>query len=185
MAQTKYIASGGLAFEEEKDMEKLEKLARDGWRFEKFYFMGYKLKKSSPEELQFAIDYRKGADSDYFAYFEEAGWKHEGTSGDYIHLFSAQKGTAPIYTDKPSILEKYENEKRSMGKAAFITLLINIVIAAVFYFFTTLPMFSMNEFTIKIVFSVVQTLALIVLVFTGVPFLGYLYRVRKWRRSEL
>jgi len=130
MAKTKYVASGGLAFEEEKDMEKLANLAREGWIFERFYFMGYMLKKSAPKDIQYAIDYRKGADSDYFAYFEEAGWKHEGTTGDSIHLFSAPKGIAPIYTDKMSVLEKYESEKRSMGKAAFFSLLINICIAA-------------------------------------------------------
>lgn len=185
MAQTKYIASGGLAFDEEKDMEKLEKLAREGWVFDRFYFMGYKLKKTSPKEIQYAIDYRKGVDRDYFAYFEEAGWKYEGTSGDYIHLFSAPKGIAPIYTDHTTILEKYESEKRSMGKAAFITLLLNIAIAALFYFFTTLPIFSTNESTIKIVFAILQTITLIFLVFCGLPFLGYLYKVRKWRRSSL
>jgi hypothetical protein len=185
MAQTKYIASGGLAFDEEKDMEKLEKLARKGWVFDRFYFMGYKLKKSAPKDVQYAIDYRKGTDSDYFAYFEEAGWKQEATSGDYIHLFSAPKGVAPIYTDKTSILEKYESEKKSMGKAAFIALLINIVILAFFYFFTTLPTFSTNEFTIKTVFAILQILGIIILVFTGLPFLGYLYRVRKWRKSSL
>lgn len=185
MRKTKYIASGGLAFEEEKDMEKLAKLARKGWIFDRFSFMGYQLKKSSPKELQYAIDYRKEVDGDYFAYFEEAGWKHEGTSGEYIHLFSAPKGAATIYTDRTSILEKYEIEKKSMGKAAFIALLINAGIAAVFYFLTTLPVFSTNESTIKIVFAIIQMLAMIVLVFTGLPFLGYVYRVNKWRKSSL
>ncbi|OCA87779.1 hypothetical protein A8F94_08010 [Bacillus sp. FJAT-27225] len=185
MAKTKYVASGGLAFEEEKDMEKLENLARKGWTFDKFYFLGYKLKKSSPQDLQYAIDYRKEADQDYFAYFAEAGWRHEGSSGDYIHLFSAPKGTAPIYTDKPSILEKYENEKSSMGKAALITLLINICIAAVYSFVITLDFFHTYESTIKIVFAIVQLLAVICLVFTGLPYLGYVYRVKKWRNSGL
>jgi hypothetical protein len=63
-------------------------------------------------------------------------------------MFSSAKGVATIYTDNATILEKYESEKRSMGKAALITLLINVVIASFFYLFTTLPIFSTNESTI-------------------------------------
>ncbi|ALC89270.1 hypothetical protein AM500_05325 [Bacillus sp. FJAT-18017] len=185
MARTKYITSGGLAFDEEKDMEKLGELAQEGWIFDKFYFLGYKLKKSSPQDLQYAIDYRKGADQDYFAYFEEAGWKHEGSSGDYIHLFSAPKGTAPIYTDKPSILEKYENEKKSMGKAALITLLINICIVVAYNFVASLEIFNSNEMIIKSVFALLQLVGVICLVFTGLPYLGYMYKVSKWRKSGI
>lgn len=182
MAQTKYISSGGLAFDEEKDMEKLADLARKGWVFEKFSFLGYKLRKSSPVELQFALDYRKEADEDYFAYFEEAGWKHEGTTGGYIHLFSAPKDIAPIYTDQSSILEKYQIEKKSMGKAALLMLFVNIALAAVFYLFTTASFYQPYETPIKLTFTIIETLALIGLIFTGLPYLGYVYRVIKWKR---
>ena len=182
MAQTKYIASGGLAFDEEKDMRKLADYARKGWVFEKFSFMGYKLEKSSPVELQYALDYRKEADEDYFAYFDEAGWKHEGTSGGYIHLFSAPKGIAPIYTDKSTILEKYQNEKKWMGKAALLMLLVNIALAVAFYFVTSGAYYQANDTTITITFAILQVLGLICLIFTGLPYLGYVHRVRKWRK---
>lgn len=182
MAQTKFILSGGLAFDEEKDMKKLADLAQKGWVFEKFSFMGYKLKKSSPAEVQYALDYRKEADEDYFAYFEEAGWRHEGTAGEYIHLFSAPKGIAPIYTDQSSILEKYQIEKKSMGKAALWMLFVNIALAAVFYLFTTASFYQTYDTPIKLTFTIIQSLALICLIFTGLPYLGYVYRVRKWKR---
>jgi hypothetical protein len=179
------MASGGLAFDEEKDMEKLAGFARKGWVFERFSFMGYKLKKSTPVELQYALDYRKDADEDYFCYFEEAGWKHEGTSGNYIHLFSAPKGIAPIYTDQASILEKYQIEKKWMGKAALWMLVLNIAIAAVFYSLTTASFYQANDTAIKVTFAVLQVLGLICLIFTGLPFLGYMYRVKKWRKEKI
>jgi hypothetical protein len=177
MGETKYLPSGGLAFSEETDMKKLERLAREGWAFDRFSFMGFKLKKTEPQEIQYAMDYRKGADSDYFAFFEEAGWRHEGSFGEYIHLFSAPIGMAPIFTEKVSILEKYQMEKKSMGKAALVSLLFNIAVAVVLFFLQ-----DANEL-IKSGFVILQGLTLIGLVFTGLPFLGYLYKVRKWKRT--
>ena len=43
MSRTKYLMSGGLAFSEQKDMEKLSKLSSEGWHVRKFSFLGYTL----------------------------------------------------------------------------------------------------------------------------------------------
>ncbi|MFD1852244.1 hypothetical protein [Oceanobacillus bengalensis] len=45
MRQTQYIMSGGLAFSEDKDMEKLRRYSLDGWHVSDFKFMGYTLEK--------------------------------------------------------------------------------------------------------------------------------------------
>ena len=45
MRQTKYITSGGLAFSEDKDMEKLRRFSLKGWHVSGFKFMGYTLEK--------------------------------------------------------------------------------------------------------------------------------------------
>ena len=45
MKQTKYITSGGLAFSEDNDMEKLRRYSLKGWHVSDFKFMGYTLER--------------------------------------------------------------------------------------------------------------------------------------------
>lgn len=176
MEQTKYIMSGGLAFDEEKDMKKLEQHALDGWIFDRFAFMGYHLRKAESQELQYSLDYRKDPDPDYFAYFNEAGWKHEGTAENYIHLFSAPPGTAPIYTDRDSLVEKYSNEKTRMGKGALVMLASTIFIQIVLF---VISFFSNLGGTVNTIMNILFVLSLIGLVFTFMPYLGYSYKLNK------
>ena len=179
MGQTKYMMSGGLAFDEEKDMEKLERLAREGWIFDRFAFMGYRLRKAEGQEIQYSLDYRKDADPDYFAYFKEAGWKHEGSAENYIHIFSAPSGTAPIYTDSDSLVEKYSNEKTRMGKGALIMLAATLSIIAVLFVISYFSLFSGIEETVNIIIWILFVFSLIGLVFTFLPYLGYAYKLNK------
>ncbi|WNF23428.1 DUF2812 domain-containing protein [Mesobacillus jeotgali] len=179
MGQTKYIMSGGLAFDEEKDMSKLEQLAREGWIFDRFAFMGYRLRKAETQDIQYSLDYRKDADADYFAYFKEAGWKHEGTAENYIHIFSAPKGTAPIYTDSDSLVEKYSSEKSRMGKGALIMLAATLSIMTALWVISYFSLFSSFEGTVKTVIGVLFVVSLIGLVFTFMPYLGYAYKLNK------
>ncbi len=179
MGQTKYVMSGGLAFDEEKDMKKLEQLAREGWIFDRFAFMGYRLRKAEAKDIQYSLDYRKDADLDYFAYFKEAGWKHEGTAENYIHIFSAPPGTAPIYTDSDSLVEKYSSEKSRMGKGALIMLVATLSIMAALWVISYFSLFSHIEGTVNAIMSILFIFSLIGLVFTFMPYLGYVYKLNK------
>jgi len=108
MGKTKYMPSNGLAFSEQKDMEKLAKKAKQGWMLKKFAFMGYRLEKSEPEDIQYSIDYRsleKGEKEEYFELFQMAGWSHVCSNYD-IHIFKAATGTQPIYSDPDSTVDK-------------------------------------------------------------------------------
>lgn len=51
MKNTKYVTSGGLAFTEKGDMQKLSKYAKRGWLLESFAPLGYKLRKEIPRIL--------------------------------------------------------------------------------------------------------------------------------------
>ncbi|MCC3359479.1 DUF2812 domain-containing protein [Bacillus sp. REN16] len=130
MRQTKYITSGGLAFSEEKDMEKLRQFSLKGWHVSDFKFMGYTLEKDESTDYIYSIDYRslkKEEEEEYFDYFSSSGWTHVTSEGD-IHLFRAHPGTKPIYTDRDTTVEKYKNSSGSMKKLAipfvFTTLLL-------------------------------------------------------------
>ena len=65
--------------------------------------------------------------------FKEAGWQHVCSTGHAMHIFSASPGTKPIYSDVETIIDRYEREKRSVGKAA-----LSILVAMVFLLLLTL-----------------------------------------------
>ncbi|MDN4492491.1 DUF2812 domain-containing protein [Ureibacillus aquaedulcis] len=58
MRRTNYMMSGGLAFGEKRDLEKLKLKAKQGWHLKNLAFAGYRLEKSTQEDLQYSIDYR-------------------------------------------------------------------------------------------------------------------------------
>ena len=70
MRQTKYITSGGLAFAEDKDMEKLRSYSLSGWHVRNFQFMGYMLEKGERAEYIYSVDYRLLKDNEEEEYFD-------------------------------------------------------------------------------------------------------------------
>ncbi|MCM3767045.1 DUF2812 domain-containing protein [Neobacillus niacini] len=176
MKKVKYVPSGGLAFYEEKEMLKLGKYAKEGWILEKFAGLGYSLRKGEPQDIQYSLDYQKDADEEYFAIFEAAGWSHVCSEGNEIHIFSAPTGTKPIYTDKPTIVEKYEREKKQMGKTA-LPFFISTVVFWLLSFLTNWGMVP------KILFQVMGLISLVILVFPGLPYLSYQYKLLKLRKE--
>ena len=130
MRKTKYITSGGLAFSEDKDMEKLRRFSLKGWHVSGFKFMGYTLEKGESADYIYSVDYRslkEDEKEEYFDLFSSSGWSHVASEGD-IHLFRAHPGTNPIYTDRDSTVEKYNNLSDSMKKLAIPFILITVLI---------------------------------------------------------
>ena len=114
MRNTKYMMSGGLAFAEEKDMEKLRAFSVKGWHVRDFAFMGYVLEKGNSTEYIYSLDYRQVKEDEaeeYFDFFSSSGWTHITSQGE-IHLFRALPGTKPIHSDRETVAEKHGN----MGK---------------------------------------------------------------------
>lgn len=138
MSQTKYILSGGLAFAEEKDMEKLRRYSLKGWHVNDFKFMGYTLKKGERQDYIYSVDYRPLTENEaeeYFDFFTSAGWSHIASEAD-IHLFRAHPGTKPIYSDRDTSIEKYSSLNHSIKKAT-IPLFLVTVLAWLLVFFST------------------------------------------------
>ncbi|WHY77260.1 DUF2812 domain-containing protein [Neobacillus sp. WH10] len=129
MRQTKYVMSGGLAFSEDKDMEKLRRFSLKGWHVSDFKFMGYTLKKGESSDYIYSVDYRslkEDEEEEYFDFFSTSGWSHIASEGD-IHLFRAKPNTKPIYSDRDTSVEKYENLARSMNYFAIPFVLITVL----------------------------------------------------------
>ena len=129
MRQTKYITSGGLAFSEDKDMEKLRRFSLKGWHVSDFKFMGYTLRKGESSDYIYSVDYRslkEDEEEEYFDFFSTSGWSHIASEG-HIHLFRAKPNTKPIYSDRVTSVEKYENSVRSMNYFAIPFVLITVL----------------------------------------------------------
>lgn len=126
MKRKKYMMSGGLAFAEDTDMEKLRKYSQKGWHVSGFSFMGYTLEKGENEDFIYSVDYRslrEDEKEEYIDLFSASGWSHIASENDF-HLFRALPGTQPIYTDRDTIVEKYEY---STGTMKGITLSVFII----------------------------------------------------------
>lgn len=179
MKKIKYVPSGGLAFFEEKDMKKLSNYAKEGWILESFAGIGYKLRKGEPRNIEYSLDYQKEVDDEYFTFFEEAGWSHVCSVGNEIHLFSAPTGTKPIYSDKPTTIEKYEREKKQMGKAALPFFTSTVV----FMFFSSLSKYGWLSENTGNFFELLGMVSLIILIFPGLPYISYQFRLNKLRKE--
>ena len=158
--KTKYIINSGLAFAEKKDMKKLEKLASEGWLLKGFSFGGfcYKLVQGSNQELTYTIDFQLNPDTDYFDIFSTAGWHHVTSSSKQIHIFSAPKGTAAIYSDNEIAEGKYKDITLLLGKGTAYTSVALIV-------------FSLTMFMSKLHFEVLYYPLLILTLISSIAFI--------------
>lgn len=130
MTKTKYIMSDGLAFSEDKDMEKLRKFSLKGWHVKGFKFMGYTLEKGESIDYIYSVDYRPlraDEEDEYFDLLSSAGWSHIASDAD-IHLFRATPGTNPIYSDRDTSVEKYTNLSKPMTRIAIPFILLTAIV---------------------------------------------------------
>ncbi|ERG67484.1 DUF2812 domain-containing protein [Exiguobacterium chiriqhucha] len=172
----KYMSSWGLAFAEEREMKKLGEMAARGWHLEKFAPLGYTLVEGEPMDVRYSLDYRKQPDEDYFELFAASGWEHVTSTGDEIHVFKGSPDATPLYTDRQTTQEKYGQVERTMGRGALICLLL--FLGFVFMLQLDWPQ------TAEAIILVLQTLVVIGLVFTGLPYLGFLVKRKRLERNE-
>lgn len=108
MRKTKYMMSGGLAFSEADDMNKLRCKSLEGWHLKRFRCAGYEFEKGESEDVIYSIDYRllePSEKDEYFEMFTIAGWAP--VCSEYnMHIFKADTGIVPIYSDAESARDK-------------------------------------------------------------------------------
>ncbi|MFQ9564269.1 MAG: DUF2812 domain-containing protein [Faecalibacillus intestinalis] len=172
----KYVMIEGLAFSEEMDMEKLKNYASQGWILEDIvggFF--YKLRKDKPQNIVYTVDYQIETNEEYFTIFKEAGWKPV-VSVDCIHIFSAQAGTKPIYSDCESEIDKYTRMRNRTKKGSLYSLLLAIVL---------MGLLVVSFITIRPIFLVILGLLIIdivILAFNFMPYLEFDSRVKQIKK---
>lgn len=176
----KYVMNMGLAFSEESDMKKLKNYAKKGWILEGISGgLLYKLRKDTPRDIEYSLDYQWKADEEYFSLFSEAGWSRVVSAGNEIHIFSAPEGTKPIYSDKESVIDKYARMKKQMGQGAMYSL------AALIVFALSSAGAAVYVKPIFLILSFLSMASIVSFVFTCMPYLAYSHRLRKLRNSGL
>jgi len=173
----KYVMIRGLAFSEESDMKKLSDYAKQGWILEGISggFL-YKLRKDTPQDLVYSLDYQTEADEEYFSLFKEAGWKKVVSVENQMHIFSAQTGTKPIYSDGPSEIDKYIRLKNAMKRGAIYSSIAGIVLIALL----ALSVFAARQiFIILLGFLVID---IFIFTFNFMPYLSYNSRIKQIKK---
>lgn len=177
--KNKYVAITGLAFGENKDMEKLSKYAKDGWLLEGIvggFF--YKLRKGEPCDIIHNLDYRMDANEEYFTIMKEAGWERIVSVGNEIHIFTAKTGTKPIYSDGETEQDKYITVRNQTKKGSIYTFIIGVVL----YMLTIMSKrISEPLFFIMLGLFVVDT---ILFIFNFMPYVAYNFRVSQTNNGD-
>lgn len=175
--KNKYVMISGLAFSEESDMEKLKNYASEGWMLEDIiggFF--YKLKKDNPQDIVYSLDYQTEADEEYFTIFKEAGWKPVVSVENQMHIFSAQAGTKPIYSDSKTEIDKYIRVRNSARKGTLYSLIAAIVLVG---------LLGVSVIAIRPAFLIIFGLLIIdifVFIFNFMPYLAYNSRIKQIKK---
>lgn len=176
--KNKYVMISGLATSEESDMEKLKKYASQGWILEDIiggFF--YKLKKDKPQDIVYSLDYQTDADKEYFSIFRESGWEHVVSIENYMHIFSAQDGSKPIYSDCESEIDKYTSIRNQTRKGTLYSLIIAIAL---------MGLLVVSIIAIRPIFLIIVGLLIIdifVFVFNFIPYLTYNSRIKQIKKD--
>ena len=176
--KNKYVIISGLAFSEESDMEKLKNYASQGWILEDIVGgLFYKLRKDKPQNIVYSLDYQFEADDEYFTIFKEAGWKHVLSIKNQMHIFSAQAGTKPIYSDSKSEIDKYTCIRNQTRRGTIFSLIIAIVL---------IGLLAVSAIAIRPIFLIVLALLIIdifIFVFNFMPYLAYNSRIKQIKKD--
>jgi len=168
----------GFAFSEERDMEKLKEYARQGWILEDIvggFF--YKLRKDKSQDIIYNLDYQTEANEEYFTIFKEAGWNRIVSVENYMHIFSAQAGTKPIYSDCDSEIDKYTSIRNLTRKGTLYSLILAIAL---------IGLLVVSLVAIKPIFLIIVGLLIIdifVFVFNFMPYLAYNSRIKQIKKD--
>ncbi len=176
--KSKYVMINGFAFSEESDMEKLKEYARQGWILEDIvggFF--YKLRKDKSQDIIYNLDYQTEANEEYFTIFKEAGWNRIVSVENYMHIFSAQAGTKPIYSDCDSEIDKYTSIRNLTRKGTLYSLILAIALMGLLF---------VSIVAIKPIFLIIVGLLIIdifVFVFNFMPYLAYNSRIKQIKKD--
>lgn len=130
MSKYKYVASNGLVFGDEEDMENLSSYSKLGWHLKKVVCGFYVLEKGESQEIIYSYDQnsvKKNEFDDYKSIFELSGWHYITSSGN-IHFFkTTDPKTEKIHSDPLLFANSYRPMMILSGIGTLLGLLLLIL----------------------------------------------------------
>ena len=159
-------------------MKRLKNYASQGWILEDIiggFF--YKLKKDKPQDIVYNLDYQTDVNEEYLTIFKEAGWKLVVSVENQMHIFSAEAGIKPIYSDCESEIDKYTRMRNRTRKGTIYSLIVAIALIC-------LLVASVNflRSTFLIIFGLL-IIDICVFIFNYMPYLAYNSRIKKIQKD--
>ena len=97
------------------------------------------------------------------------------------HIFRAPPETKPLYTKEQDKQDVYLQQKQQLGRYAFVSLVFFLLLVTVLWILSSL-LPSSSWFSI--IDTVATMLALMPLIFTALPYFGYLFKVRQLQQKK-
>ena len=111
MAKYKYRMGNGLAISPEKDMRMFAEMSAKGWHLEENQGVLFRFAQGEPHRYIYALNMDEDTDETMYETYAQCGWtaviKEKG-----MHIFRAEEGTPPIFSDTASKIEILEKRKR-------------------------------------------------------------------------
>jgi hypothetical protein len=106
----------GLSCSADEDLHRLSQWAAEGWQVVEVRRMCVVLKRASPMQVEFALDYQRHPDGEYFELCRMAGWTHVVSLSHSIHLFRAPIGTRSFFSahDTSVVLRAQQRLQRAV-----------------------------------------------------------------------
>ncbi len=134
MAKYQYRMGNGLAIRPEKDMQMFGRMSAKGWHLTESHGFLYRFEQGEPHAYIYALCMDMDSGEEMYPIYEESGWtpviREPG-----MHIFRAEKGTAPIFSDTESKVELMQKERRTFGFYALgwgLALVLCIVLSVLF-----------------------------------------------------
>ena len=127
MAKYKYRMGNGLAISPEKDMQMFAEMSAKGWHLEENDGMLFRFAQGEPHRYIYALNMDEDTDETMYETYAQCGWtpviKEKG-----MHIFRAEEGTPPIFSDVESKCEVLEKERRKFGIYAIVWGIITVIL---------------------------------------------------------
>lgn len=171
MAKYKYRMGNGLAISPEKDMRMFAEMSAKGWHLEENDGILFRFAQGEPHRYIYALNMDEDTDETMYETYAQCGWtpviKEKG-----MHIFRAEEGTPPIFSDTASKLEILEKERRKFGIYALVLSIITVLLLII------------GDMTQSMLLQILSLIGLTHVIFGVFPFLGLCRQIREERRKE-
>lgn len=177
LKNSKVIWSNPFVFAEDRNVEKLEDLAGEGWQVKKIWMGGlvYILEEVEPRSISYYFDSHPNPTEGYYQTFYKAGWELVDTTNS-LHLFLAPANTAPLERNLEKLQMRFRDESSYFGKYS-----ISIFIA-LFFIFLGWVFIEWN--IVRNLLIGVLSILIIGFSVTFTPYAIYKWRIQKLRNSD-